>query len=95
MKTEKPAILDDAIRVLTQLRAESQELKETNEKLLEEIKCLKVSGSPDIRYYAVANSDGLVYILPNPIAVSKTLNITSTAISLGSRCLIMFQICHF
>ncbi|KAK4770090.1 hypothetical protein SAY87_030622 [Trapa incisa] len=41
VKTEKPAILDDAIRVLTQLRAESQELKETNEKLLEEIKCLK------------------------------------------------------
>ncbi|OWM85744.1 transcription factor bHLH104-like [Punica granatum] len=41
-KTEKPAILDDAIRVLTQLKSESQELKETNEKLLEEIKCLKV-----------------------------------------------------
>lgn len=42
VKTEKPAILDDAIRVLTQLRAESEELKETNEKLQEEIKCLKV-----------------------------------------------------
>ncbi|KAK4744577.1 hypothetical protein SAY87_010889 [Trapa incisa] len=41
VKTEKPAILDDAIRVLTQLRDEYQELKETNEKLLEEIKCLK------------------------------------------------------
>ncbi|XP_031392316.1 transcription factor bHLH104-like [Punica granatum] len=41
-KTEKPAILDDAIRVLTQLKSESLELKETNEKLLEEIKCLKV-----------------------------------------------------
>ncbi|KAI6694142.1 hypothetical protein NL676_021852 [Syzygium grande] len=41
VKTEKPAILDDAIRVLTQLRAESEELKETNEKLQEEIKCLK------------------------------------------------------
>ncbi|KAI4371932.1 hypothetical protein MLD38_010226 [Melastoma candidum] len=41
VKTDKPAILDDAIRVLTQLRAESQELRETNEKLLEEIQCLK------------------------------------------------------
>ena len=41
-KTDKPAILDDAIRVLTQLRAEAQELTQTNEKLLEEIKSLKV-----------------------------------------------------
>ncbi|KAJ1423974.1 Myc-type, basic helix-loop-helix [Sesbania bispinosa] len=41
VKTDKPAILDDAIRVLSQLRTEAQELKETNEKLLEEIKCLK------------------------------------------------------
>ncbi|CAL0303196.1 unnamed protein product [Lupinus luteus] len=41
VKTDKPAILDDAIRVLTQLKTEAQELKETNEKLLEEIKCLK------------------------------------------------------
>ena len=41
-KTDKPAILDDAIRVLNQLKAETQELKETNEKLLHEIKSLKV-----------------------------------------------------
>lgn len=41
-KTDKPAILDDAIRVLNQLRAEAQELKEANEKLVEEIKSLKV-----------------------------------------------------
>ncbi|KAK9179840.1 hypothetical protein WN943_029046 [Citrus x changshan-huyou] len=40
-RTDKPAILDDAIRVLNQLRTESQELKETNEKLQEEIKSLK------------------------------------------------------
>ncbi|KAG6757361.1 hypothetical protein POTOM_037669 [Populus tomentosa] len=40
-KTDKPAILDDAIRVLNQLKNEVQELKETNEKLLEEIKSLK------------------------------------------------------
>jgi hypothetical protein len=42
VRTDKPAILDDAIRVLNQLKTEAQELKETNEKLLEEIKCLKV-----------------------------------------------------
>ncbi|XVE81816.1 hypothetical protein DITRI_Ditri15bG0096400 [Diplodiscus trichospermus] len=39
--TDKSAILDDAIIVLTQLETEAQELKETNEKLLEEIKSLK------------------------------------------------------
>ncbi|XP_061348782.1 transcription factor bHLH104-like [Gastrolobium bilobum] len=42
VKTDKPAILDDAIRVLSQLKTEANELKETNEKLLEEIKSLKV-----------------------------------------------------
>lgn len=41
-RTDKVAILDDAVRVLTQLGTEAQELKETNEKLLEEIKTLKV-----------------------------------------------------
>ncbi|XP_038998535.1 transcription factor bHLH104-like [Hibiscus syriacus] len=40
-RTDKLAILNDAIRVLTQLRTEAQELKETNEKLQEEIKSLK------------------------------------------------------
>ncbi|XP_052207712.1 transcription factor bHLH104 [Diospyros lotus] len=40
-KTDKFAILSDAIRVLKQLRTESQEFKDTNEKLLEEIKSLK------------------------------------------------------
>ncbi|XP_061371001.1 transcription factor bHLH104-like [Gastrolobium bilobum] len=42
VKTDKLAILDDAIRVLKQLETEAQGLKETNEKLLEEIKCSKV-----------------------------------------------------
>ncbi|KAL5542234.1 hypothetical protein UlMin_009944 [Ulmus minor] len=42
MKTDKPTILDDAIRVINQLKNEAQELKETNEKLIEEIKSLKV-----------------------------------------------------
>ncbi|XP_018842161.1 transcription factor bHLH104-like [Juglans regia] len=41
VKTDKHAILDDAIRILNQLRSESQELKETNEKLLGEILSLK------------------------------------------------------
>lgn len=40
-KTDKPAIIDDAIRVLTKLRSEAQELKDTNEKLQQEIKSSK------------------------------------------------------
>ncbi|XP_023538722.1 transcription factor bHLH104-like [Cucurbita pepo subsp. pepo] len=40
-KTNKPAILDDAIRVLNQLKTEAEELKQTNEKLREEVECLK------------------------------------------------------
>ncbi|KAL2506611.1 Transcription factor bHLH [Abeliophyllum distichum] len=42
VKTDKLAILGDAIRVLNELKSESQEYKEMNEKLLEEIKMLKV-----------------------------------------------------
>ncbi|KAJ0769908.1 putative transcription factor bHLH family [Helianthus annuus] len=41
--TDKLAILGDAIRVLNRLKSESQDYKETNEKLLEEIKTLKAS----------------------------------------------------
>nr|GMD75539.1 transcription factor bHLH104-like [Ipomoea batatas]GMD80303.1 transcription factor bHLH104-like [Ipomoea batatas] len=41
VKTDKMAILGDAIRVLNQLKTESQEYAEMNEKLLEEIKTLK------------------------------------------------------
>ncbi|XP_010262298.1 PREDICTED: transcription factor bHLH104-like [Nelumbo nucifera] len=40
-KTDKSAILGDAIRVLNQLRTEAQELKDANEKLQEDIKNLK------------------------------------------------------
>ncbi|XP_022924235.1 transcription factor bHLH104-like [Cucurbita moschata] len=40
-KNNKPAILDDAIRVLNQLKTEAEELKQTNEKLQEEVECLK------------------------------------------------------
>lgn len=42
MKFDKLAILGDAIKVLNQLKAESEEYKEMNEKLLEEIRILKV-----------------------------------------------------
>lgn len=41
VKTDKVAILNDAIRVLNQLKSESKEYKDMNEKLLEEIKTLK------------------------------------------------------
>ncbi|KAG8373160.1 hypothetical protein BUALT_Bualt12G0142200 [Buddleja alternifolia] len=41
IKSDKLAILGDAIRVLNQLKTETQEYKEMNEKLLEEIKTLK------------------------------------------------------
>ncbi|KAK4482450.1 hypothetical protein RD792_009607 [Penstemon davidsonii] len=41
VKTDKLAILSDAIRVLNQLKTESLEHKEMSEKLLEEIKTLK------------------------------------------------------
>ncbi|XP_071940600.1 transcription factor bHLH104-like [Coffea arabica] len=41
MKTDKLAILGDAIRILNQLKSEAQEYKEMNEKLSEEIKTLK------------------------------------------------------
>lgn len=41
VKTDKLAILGDAIRVLNQLKSDSQEYNEMNERLLEEIKTLK------------------------------------------------------
>jgi len=44
-RSDKSAILDDAIRVLNHLRSEAKELKDANAKLEEEIKSLKVSES--------------------------------------------------
>ncbi|CAN8258391.1 unnamed protein product [Cochlearia groenlandica] len=44
-KTDKSAIIDDAIRAVKQLRGETHELKETNQKLIEEIKSLKAEKS--------------------------------------------------
>lgn len=51
VKTDKLAILGDAIRVVNQLKTESQEYKEMNEKLLDEIKTLKVKKSQDVSIY--------------------------------------------
>lgn len=41
-KTDKSAILNDAVRMVTQLRTEAQKLKESNGELQEKIKELKV-----------------------------------------------------
>lgn len=41
-KTDKAAILSDAIRIVTQLRSEAQKLRESNEEIQERIKELKV-----------------------------------------------------
>lgn len=41
-KTDKAAILIDAVRIVTQLRGEAQKLKEANSSLQEKIKGLKV-----------------------------------------------------
>ncbi|PIM99043.1 hypothetical protein CDL12_28465 [Handroanthus impetiginosus] len=41
VKMDKLAILGDAIRILNQLKTECQEYTQMNERLLEEIKCLK------------------------------------------------------
>lgn len=41
-KTDKSAILIDAVRVVTQLRDEAQKLKDSNSNLQEKIKELKV-----------------------------------------------------
>ncbi|MCL7026560.1 hypothetical protein MKW94_012569, partial [Papaver nudicaule] len=40
-KMDKAAILSDAVRMVTQLKSETQKLKETNESLQEKIKELK------------------------------------------------------
>lgn len=41
-KTDKATILNDAVRILTQLRTEAQGLQESNDQLRETIKDLKV-----------------------------------------------------
>ncbi|WVY98907.1 hypothetical protein V8G54_031058 [Vigna mungo] len=64
VRTDKPSILDDAIRVLSQLKTEAQELKTKNEKLLEEIKCLKLALPPVSFATSVDSAYQYLHILP-------------------------------
>ena len=50
-KNDKAAILVDAVRVVTQLRAEAQKLKDSNSGLQEKIKELKVIYHPEENDY--------------------------------------------
>lgn len=50
-KSDKATILCDAVRMLSQLRAEAQELKESNHQLREAIKDLKVRLFVQMRFY--------------------------------------------
>lgn len=76
MKTDKLAILGDAIRVLNQLKTESQEYKEMNEKLLEGIKTLKVTHH---KHFSIPN---LMFILQLvnifPIAITPVSFLSET-----------------
>jgi len=49
-KLDKANILNDATRMLAQLRGEAEKLKESNEKLRENIKDLKVLHTADASY---------------------------------------------
>ncbi|GJZ09659.1 Myc-type, basic helix-loop-helix domain-containing protein [Tanacetum coccineum] len=69
--TNKRAILGDVIRVLNQLEPESQESKEMNEKLLEEIKTLKVT----LHTFAYKNKQGHRSAIRISNIVSETLRI--------------------
>lgn len=50
-KTDKSAILVDAVRVVTQLRCEAQKLKDSNLNLQEKIKELKVKIHPSFWFW--------------------------------------------
>lgn len=54
-KTDKSAILVDAVRMVTQLRGEAQKLKDSNSNLQEKIKELKVN------YTSSKNNDSYCY----------------------------------
>ncbi|GJV74788.1 hypothetical protein Tco_1506372 [Tanacetum coccineum] len=77
--TNKRAILGDVIRVLNQLEPESQESKKMNEKLLEEIKTLKVSlstaGKVTLHTFAYKNKQGHRSAIRISNIVSETLRI--------------------
>lgn len=51
-KTDKSAILVDAVRMVTRLRGESQKLKDSNLSLQDKIKELKVTNKPPKRMKA-------------------------------------------
>ena len=52
-KLDKANILSDAARMVAQLRGEAEKLKESNEKLQENIKDLKVSSSYSLSFLEI------------------------------------------
>lgn len=52
-KLDKANILSDAARMVAQLRGEAEKLKESNEKLRENIKDLKVSSSYSLSFLQI------------------------------------------
>jgi len=52
-KLDKANILSDAARMVAQLRGEAEKLKESNEKLRENIKDLKVSSSYSVSFLEI------------------------------------------
>lgn len=59
--TDKSAIIGDAIRVLNQLKTESQDMQEANKKLQEDIKALKVSY--DKYHYEILNGSFKIFLI--------------------------------
>lgn len=87
VKTDKMAILGDAIRVLNQLKTESEEYKEMNQKLMEEIKTLKEeknelreeklalrAGKERMEQELKATASPASFIPPHPAAYQPAVN---------------------
>jgi cell division protein FtsB len=60
-KLDKANILSDAARMVAQLRGEAEKLKESNEKLRENIKDLKVSSSYSLSFLLIFLLDFRVF----------------------------------
>jgi cell division protein FtsB len=60
-KLDKANILSDAARMVAQLRGEAEKLKESNEKLRENIKDLKVSSSYRLSFLQIFLLDFRVF----------------------------------
>ncbi|KAK9268606.1 hypothetical protein L1049_000362 [Liquidambar formosana] len=73
VKTDKSAILSDAIHVLNQLRTEAEELKDKNEKLQEDIKSLKCLH--DLNICMCYNMNTITFRAFRVFYVSKIINI--------------------